>query len=145
EAVASVRDIANVFVYNRTTEKAEKFIKDMQGIYPNISFEHKFTPKEALADADIVVTTTASDKPVVKYEWLKSGAHVNAIGGFNKYIQEVDEELMKKASVRTVDGIDATSVTGDIDIPIEKGFIKKEDLVEIGTFIHENMEPRNHD
>src|SRR5699024_1242894 len=124
EAIASVRNLTKVYLYNRTTEKAEDFMKDMLNIYPDIEFEQKYIPKEALADADIVVTTTASDKPIVKYEWLKSGAHVNAIGGFNKYIQEIDEKLMEKASIRTVDGIDATSVTGDIAIPIEKDIIK---------------------
>lgn len=145
EAVAAVRDIKKVYVYNRTKQKAEKFIKDMQDIYVNMNFILKETPKEALEDAEIVVTTTASDKPIVKYEWLKSGAHVNAIGSFNKYIQEVDEELMKKAAIRTVDGIDATSVTGDIAIPLEKNIIKREDLIEIGTFIHEGMKARNKD
>ncbi|MGM8366241.1 ornithine cyclodeaminase family protein [Virgibacillus sp. W0181] len=145
EAVEAVRDITTVYVYNRTKEKAENFISDMQVQFPSLEFVLKSTPKDALADADIVVTTTATDKPIVKYEWLKSGAHVNAIGGFNKYIQEVDEELMEKASVRTVDGIDATLVTGDLSIPIEKNVISKEDLVEIGTFIHEDMNARNND
>lgn len=145
EAVVAVRDITKVFVYNRTRQKAERFIQDMQTKFPNINFEIKDSSKKALKNADIVVTTTATDKPLVKYEWLKKGAHVNAIGGFNKYIQEVDEELMKQASVRTVDGIDATLVTGDISIPIEKNVISKKDLVEIGTFIHEDMNARNND
>lgn len=145
EAVSSVRNITKVFVYNRTAHKAEAFIVEMQKVYPNIDFELKTTSKEALADADIVATSTATDKPLIKYEWLKPGAHVNAIGGFNKYIQEMDEALVAKASIRTVDGVSATSVTGDIAIPIEKKLITSDDIVEIGTVIHEKMTPRNNE
>ncbi|WP_100013001.1 ornithine cyclodeaminase family protein [Lentibacillus sediminis] len=145
EATSCVRDLTKVYVYNRTVSKAEAFIGDMSKQYPDIEFELKLTPQEALADADIVVTSTAANKPLVKYKWLKKGAHVNAIGGFNRYIQEIDENVLANASAKTVDGISAASVTGDIVVPIEQNVISSTDLVEIGTLIDQKRKARNHE
>jgi ornithine cyclodeaminase len=142
EAISHVRKLSTVYVYNRTVSKAEEFINEMSRIYQDIRFELKFTSREALENADIVVTSTSSNKPLVKYEWLKKGAHINAIGGFNKYIQEIHEDVLANAFVVTVDGVMATSVTGDISVPVEKKLIKTEDIVEIGTFIHKNRKAR---
>lgn len=36
--------------------------------------------KEAVSNADIVVTVTPSREPLVMNEWIKSGTHINAIG-----------------------------------------------------------------
>ena len=36
-------------------------------------------PEDA-ANADIVVTTTPSRKPILKLAWIKPGTHINAIG-----------------------------------------------------------------
>jgi len=38
------------------------------------------TCEEAVAGADIVALCTTSPLPVIKYEWLKSGAHVTSVG-----------------------------------------------------------------
>lgn len=142
EAISHVRKLSTVYVYNRTVSKAEEFINEMSRIYQDIRFELMFTSREALENADIVVTSTSSNKPLVKYEWLKKGAHINAIGGFNKHIQEIHEDVLANASVVTVDGVMATSVTGDISVPVEKQIINTEDIVEIGTFINENRKAR---
>ena len=43
--------------------------------------------------ADVIVTTTPSDKPLVKLEWLFPGVHINAIGADAPGKQELDTEF----------------------------------------------------
>ena len=52
-----------------------------------------------VADADIIVTTTPVQEPVVKASWVKPGAHINAIGADAAGKQELETELVLKARV----------------------------------------------
>src|SRR6185437_5163828 len=49
---------------------------------------------EALADADVVVTATSAREPILRREWLKEGAHVNAVGSSIKSTRELDTATM---------------------------------------------------
>lgn len=146
EAICAVRDIQTVYVYNRTPEKAEKFIQDMQGKFgAKLTFLLKDTPEEAVRESDIVATTTSSPTPVVKYEWLKEGTHVNAIGAFNSELQEVDEEILIRSAINAVDSVEGASVAGDIAIPLRNGTISKNDLVEIGHIVNGDYRGRQNE
>ncbi|WP_174727353.1 ornithine cyclodeaminase family protein [Mesobacillus harenae] len=143
EAICAVRDIKEVYVYNRTKDKAEKFVEDMKkGFRNDLTYYVTSSPEEAVRKADVVATSTSSPEPVVKYEWLKKGAHVNAVGAFNSSMQEVDEELVVRADIRAVDGISAASVPGDLSIPLKNKSINKEDLIEIGNLIDQGVKGR---
>jgi len=58
---------------------------------------HPATPKDALADADIVVTATTSRTPVFQGAWLAGGVHVTAVGSFTPEMRELDEETLRGA------------------------------------------------
>ena len=45
------------------------------------------------------MTATSSKEPVVKLEWIKSGAHINAVGSSIKTTRELDSETVKAASL----------------------------------------------
>jgi len=136
EGICSVRNIKEVYVYNRTVEKAYQFVEEMKKRgEDNRKFFITSTPEEAVRVADIIATSTASPAPVVKYEWLKKGAHVNAVGAFNPGLQEVDEELIKHADILVVDGVSAASVAGDLAIPLRNQTICEQDMIEIGTLL----------
>lgn len=136
EAVCSVRNIKDVYVCNRTEEKARRFVEEMKSGYrDDLNYHVVADPQQAVVQADIIVTSTTSSSPVVRYEWLRKGAHINAIGAFNDTMQEVDEETIRKSAVRAVDGISAASVAGDLAIPLRNNTIGSGDLAEIGTLI----------
>ena len=44
----------------------------------------------AVRDADVVVTVTNSREPVLRREWLKPGAHLNAVGASTLQTRELD-------------------------------------------------------
>jgi ornithine cyclodeaminase len=54
-------------------------------------------PRDAVADADIVVTATTSPTPLFQGGWLGPGAHVTAVGSFTPQMRELDEETLRGA------------------------------------------------
>ncbi|MBO5998778.1 MAG: hypothetical protein J6P87_03735, partial [Lachnospiraceae bacterium] len=92
EAMTKVRDIRKLLLWNRTKERAEAAAGALAGKLPGIEIEVCETAEAAVRNADIICTTTSArtDNPILKGEWLRSGAHVNAIGCVNPMGREVD-------------------------------------------------------
>jgi ornithine cyclodeaminase/alanine dehydrogenase-like protein (mu-crystallin family) len=53
----------------------------------------------AVREADVVCAATHSDEPVVRYEWLRAGAHVNSVGYNTAGRGEVDLDTVRHAFV----------------------------------------------
>jgi ornithine cyclodeaminase len=68
------------------------------------------TVEEAVSGADVVVLATSSAEPVLRREWLKEGAHVNAVG----MGQELDEATLRDGTL-FVDRRESAEVEGKID------------------------------
>lgn len=105
EALPHVRQFEEIRVWTRTQERAERFAAE-HGIKP-MSLE------AAVRDADVVVTATSSHEPILKGEWLKPGAHVNAVGSSRPSWRELDDAAM--ANVVIVDSYEgARNEAGDV-------------------------------
>ena len=138
DAVCSVRDIQQAWVYSPNRQHAQSFADKMSGagtIPKNVRAVS--SSAEALKDADIVCTATTSTTPVISFEHLKSGAHVNAVGSFKPTMQEIDGETIRKALV-VVDSRESALVeTGDLVTPLKQGLITPEHIhAEIGEIIN---------
>jgi len=91
--------------------------------------------EDCVRGSDIVVTTTPSRKPIVKYSWLKQGCHINAIGADSKGKEELEPLILKKAKV-VVDNFTQASHSGEINVPFSKGLITRNDVyAELGSII----------
>ena len=91
EALRLVRDFEEIRVWSRTPEHAERFAAEVGA--------RAISAADAVRDADVVVTATASMDPVLKGAWLKPGAHVNAIGWRGPKGRELDDEAMRNIVV----------------------------------------------
>lgn len=63
-----------------------------------------------LREADIVCCCTPSTRPLFRYADLKQGAHLNLIGSYKPFMQEVEPEVIQKALANeqlVADSIDA--------------------------------------
>ena len=82
---------------------------------------------EAAVEADIVVTTTPSRKPIIKKQHIRPGTHINAIGADAKGKQELASDLLASAKV-IVDDIEQACHSGEINVPLSQGWIRVEDI-----------------
>jgi len=91
--------------------------------------------KDCVADSDIVVTVTSSRAPVVLDEWVKDGTHFNCMGADAPGKQEMDPKILKRARL-VIDDWEQASHSGEINVPLAKGEMTKDDVdVEIGHIV----------
>ena len=91
--------------------------------------------KDAVVDVDILVTATSSRAPIVQDEWVKPGMHINCIGADAPGKQEVDPKVLKRARL-VIDDWEQASHSGEINVPLSKGELVKEDVnAEIGQVV----------
>ena len=67
----------------KTAEEEQQFIEQMSQVLPQMSFSPAQTNGEnAIKDADIIVTATSAQAPLLKAAWVKPGAFYSHIGGW---------------------------------------------------------------
>src|SRR5437764_355954 len=105
EVLPHVRRFKEIRVWNHHREKAERFA-EQHGI-------KAMELEAAVRGADVVVTATSAREPVLKGEWLKLGAHVNAVGASRPDWRELDDEAMRNVVI--VDSYEgARNEAGDV-------------------------------
>lgn len=145
DAVCTVRKIQQAWVYSPNPEHVQRFAESMSGVGPIPKDVRAVSSSaKALKDADIVCTATTSTTPVISFEHLKKGAHVNAVGSFQPTMQEIDSETIRNALV-VVDSRESALVeTGDIVTPLKQGLITAEHIhAEIGEIINSTKSGRS--
>ena len=107
EALRRVRRFEEVRVWSRTSAHAERFA-ERHGA--------KAMPAEAacaVRGADVIVTATNALEPILRGDWLKPGAHVNAVGSPRPNWRELDDRAM--ANTLVVDSREAVlKESGDV-------------------------------
>ena len=123
EAMRAVRDFDRVVVWSRTPGR-------IAGV------EEASTAEEAVRDADVVVTATYAAEPILERAWLKSGAHINAVGSSIPTTRELDSATMRDAAL-FVDRRESTvNESGDFLIPEREGVVGAEHIrAEIGELL----------
>jgi ornithine cyclodeaminase len=129
EAMRAVRPWARIRVASRTNENA-------QALAEETGTEAAESVEEAVRGADVVVTATNSSEPVLRHDWLKPGAHVNAVGSSVKTARELDTATMAAGSL-FVDRRESTlNEAGDYLFAAEEGAIGPDHIkAEIGEIL----------
>jgi alanine dehydrogenase len=119
--------VEEVRVWDRAEKAALKYAEEM-GIKCNqVAIFSVKSIEKAVEGADIIVTATPSRKPLVSAEWVDEGTHINCIGADAPGKQELDPALLVKSKI-VVDDWEQSCHGGEINVPLAKGIIKKEDV-----------------
>ncbi|MBY0122782.1 ornithine cyclodeaminase family protein [Bacillus sp. S/N-304-OC-R1] len=142
EAVLTVREIEEIFLYNRTEQKAHEFAEYIRQTFHKRVVVYSDS-NEAVRDADIIVTTTNSSTPVFT-ERLKPGVHVNAVGSFRPAMQELPSSAVVSAHKVVVESSEAAlEETGDLQVPIKEGVFQPDDIYgELGQIVNGELTGR---
>jgi len=70
--------------------------------------------EDAVRGADVIVTATSSQEAVLRGEWLKRGAHVNAVGACLPTWRELDDDAMRGGIVIVDSREAALRESGDV-------------------------------
>lgn len=124
-ALKELFGIKLVYVWGHRIGLARKFLKETSSF--GIKMRVKKEISGWLREADIVVTTTPSRRPLVRSRWIKEGTHINAIGADAKGKEELEPALLRRAKI-IVDDFRQASHSGEINVPLSRGIIKQKDI-----------------
>ena len=134
DSVCSARDIKKVLVWARDREKARQFAQK-HAQRTGVMVSAVDDPAEAAA-CDIISLVTNSSEPVLRGEWLRSGAHLNLVGAHEPHHREVDSNTVARSGIYVDSRQGALSEAGDILVPISEGKITERDIIgEIGDVL----------
>ncbi len=145
-AVAAVRPIEEVRVWSRDAEKRRAFALRVAG-QTGLAVRAMDSARQAVAEADVVVTATSSKDPVLEAEWVRPGTHVNAAGSNRIDRRELPWDVVYvKANLVTVDSVlQSQSESGDLMIPLEDNADLRYNAVELCDVISGRKPGRQHE
>jgi ornithine cyclodeaminase/alanine dehydrogenase-like protein (mu-crystallin family) len=118
--VACIREacptIERVVAYCRSEERLEAFCR-------SAGAEAGETHRDA-GEQDVVVTVTTSRDPVLRGEWLSSGALVCAVGANEPDARELDNAVLERATFVCCDSREQARLeSGDLIEPVAQGLL----------------------
>ncbi|MGP4688710.1 ectoine utilization protein EutC [Agrobacterium pusense] len=134
EALTLVRPIKSVRIWARNHDKAEKLANDFTREH-GIEVSAVADPQAAVRRADIIVTTTPAEKPILLADWLEEGQHLTAMGSDAEHKNEIDPAVF--ARVRYVaDRLTQTRILGELHHAIAAGYVERDQpFAELGEVI----------
>ena len=135
EALTLVRPIAEARIWARDGAKAEAAAADLRQKL-GILVRAEPDAARAVAGADIVVTTTPSEQPVLRAEWLSSGQHVTAMGSDAEHKNELHPAILAKADLYVADSLKQTRRLGELHHAIAAGIVAADaEFAELGEIV----------
>lgn len=90
------------------------------------------TPREAVRDADVVITATRSNEPLFHGAWLAPGAFVVAVGSSKPDARELDDAAVERAAAVVVEWRDQTLVEAGDLVRCDANVLSRARVVDIG-------------
>jgi len=134
QALLRVRPIARVQAASRGADRLRRFAEEIEARH-GLDVQACRSVQEAVAGADIVVTTTPSVHPLVEAEWLSPGTHVTAVGADDPSKQELASGVLARAAVVAVDDRGQAERSGELRHAVVSGARRAEDTVTIGELL----------
>ena len=127
-ALAGVRAFERVQVYAPTTAHAEE-AADAASAAGLAGVTVAASAQEAIRDADVVVTVTSAREPVLRREWLKPGAHLNAVGASSPQNREIDTATVAASALFCDSRESLRNEAGEFRLAIAEGLITGDEHV----------------
>ncbi len=135
EALTLVRPITEARIWARRADQAaetSRRLSDRLGI----AVSPVASVNGAVADADIVVTTTPASEPILSAAWLRPGQHITAMGSDAEHKNEIEPAALARADVYVSDRVSQCVRLGELHHAIAAGAVQAErDWPELGAIV----------
>src|SRR5262245_2731345 len=127
-----VRRFERIVVWGRAGEKAERYAREMRerlGVAVDVAKE----PGDAARQSYLLVTATASARPLVAAGDLHPGLHITAVGSDLPGKQELAREVLLRADRLVCDRLSQCRANGEIQHLLESGELPpRRPILELG-------------
>jgi len=120
EALPRVRRFEEVRVWSPDATSRQRFV-DTAAAPEGAEIRPTETAEEAVRGADVICTLTGSAEPVVSFDWISPGTHINAVGASTATSRELDTATVARSALY-VDCRETTlAEAGELLLPIGEG------------------------
>jgi len=145
EAMLIVRNIKQINIWSRNEKNAKHLVNELSGEY-NLNFHVQKNVQQAVENADIICTVTASKEPIVMGNWITAGTHINAVGSSTALTRELDTATIAKSKLFTDCYESLFNEAGDFLIPKKDGAVTDKHVkAEIGEVLSGTKKGREND
>jgi len=135
EALKLVRPIAKARIWTRDHERAQATAVELSAKLA-IAVEAIADPQAAVRGADVIVTTTPAQRPIIRSEWLEPGQHLTAMGSDAEHKNEIDPRAITRAAPYVADSLKQTRRLGELHHAIAAGTVAADaEFPELGQII----------
>jgi ornithine cyclodeaminase len=144
-AIARVKRPERVKAWSPNPEHRTRYAEEMTGAL-GIHVSSVSSVKEALEDADLIVTVTPARNPIVEPPWVKPGATLLAVGSDGPDKQELEVGVLERADKIVADKLSQCAKLGEIHHALEAGRLTEEDVYgELGDIVTGRLPGREGD
>lgn len=134
-AISLVRKLERIVVWGRSSERAKQFA-EQQGSSLGCRIEVAPTVAAAVAEADIVCTTTAAAEPVLFGHMIRPGCHLNVVGSSVAKFREIDSEAVRRSLLYVDHKAMTVTAGGEYLVALREGVIDESHILgEIGEVL----------
>ena len=134
-AMAAVRPFSHARIWSPTEDNARRLADEAAGAVP-FGLAVAGSPEEAVRGADVVVTATAAREPIVRRDWLRTGAHLNVVGSAFPDAREVDGATVAASKLVVDRRESAENEAGDYMLAVKEGAIGPDHIhAELGEVV----------
>ncbi len=131
----ATHDWKEVRVWSRTQATLDAFMASERPNHPNLAIKPSTLLEDVVPGADVVVTGTTGETPVLGNELIEDGMHIAALGGGLAGTQELDVAILQRSRI-IVDDMRQCITDGEINVPLTKGELQESDVAgDIGEVI----------
>ena len=94
------------------------------------------SPEEVCAEADLLITTTPAQAPLVHAAWLRNGMHVTAVGADSPGKHELEPACLDMADLVVVDHLGQCAAFGELKHALDAALLTRDDVhAELGEIV----------
>ena len=112
-SLALVRKIGRVLAWGRSQDHVVRYAEEMQSRH-GIGIEVAKSPEDVVRQSSLLITVTASRRPIVRAEWMKPGLHITAAGADFPGKQELDAAVLERADRLFCDRLEQCRRLGEL-------------------------------
>jgi ornithine cyclodeaminase len=101
QLLQSVRPCRHIVIWGRNPERISAYSQRMRD--KGFTIEAAHSPAEVASRCRLIITATASQKPLLQWSDLQSGTHITAIGADSADKQELDPAIITRADLVVTD------------------------------------------
>jgi ornithine cyclodeaminase len=144
KALMIVRSFGLVSVWGRSPMNVDSYARRLVEDH-DLNIEIAPSLEAAVRQADLIITATSSQEPLLKADWLKPGVHITAVGSNHPAKQELALDVLQRADVIIADKFDQCAVAGEIHHALAAGVITADRVQgELGQLIKGKIPGRTH-